>query len=71
MVNDRTPFALTIVLTLVGLGILLYGVTLNAGEQLNGPMIAGGAVLVLGIGALTAWIISLDENAVADSDGHV
>lgn len=69
MVNDRTPFVLTILLTVIGLGIILYGVTLNYGAEFNGPMIAGGVVLLLGIGVLTAWIISVDEQHV-DSGDH-
>ena len=65
MRSDSIPFVLTMVLTVLGLGIILYGVTLNYGAAFNGPMLAGGVGLLLGIGALTAWIISLDQQADA------
>ena len=70
MANDSIPFAASIVLTLVGMGVILYGVSLNYGESLNMPMVAGGVVLLLGIGILTQWIIAVDEQAAAESEGH-
>jgi hypothetical protein len=70
MVSDRTPFVLTLVLTVLGLGAILYGVSLNYGESLNGPMVLGGIVVLLGVGSLTAWIISVDEAHAPESEGH-
>lgn len=68
MANDGIPFALTLGLTLLGLGIMLYGVLLNHGEAFNGPMIAGGGVLLLGVGVLTAWIVSIDDRPPESGD---
>lgn len=46
-----------------GLVILLYGVTLNSGQAVNTPMVAGGVLALCGIGVLTLGILTLDEPA--------
>ena len=70
MASDSIPFVASIVLTLAGMGIILYGVSLNYGESINPPMVAGGVVLLLGIGVLTQWVIAVDEAAGGESEGH-
>jgi len=63
MVNESRTFGLVVLLTLAGLGVMLWGVTLNSGQALNTPMIAGGVVLVLATAILTAGIGALAEPA--------
>jgi len=70
MASDSIPFVASIVLTLVGMAIILYGVSLNYGESINMPMMAGGVVLLLGIGVLTQWVIAVDEAAGGETEGH-
>lgn len=64
MVNESRTFGAVVGLTVVGLLIMLYGVSLNSGQALNAPMLAGGGVLLVATAALTAGIgaISADES---------
>jgi len=61
MVNESFTFGLATVLLLGGLAVMLFGVSLNAGQALNAPLIAGGIVIVAAIGILSAGILGLDE----------
>ena len=66
MVNEPLTFGASIILVIVGLAISLYGVSLNSGQALNTPMIAGSVIILAGIGTLTAGIMRLEDNAKAD-----
>jgi len=52
--NDTVLFGLSQVALLAGLATLLYGVSLNAGQAVNTPMIAGGVIILVATGALVA-----------------
>jgi hypothetical protein len=65
MVNQSRTFGFVVLLTVVGLAVMLYGVTLNNGASLNGPMLAGGGVLVAALAVLVGGIASLDEPETA------
>jgi len=65
MVNESRTFGLVALLTLAGLGVMLYGVSLNSGQALNGPVIAGGVILVVAVAVLTAGL-----DALADGDAE-
>jgi peptidoglycan/LPS O-acetylase OafA/YrhL len=58
MVNEARSFGLAILLVVVGLAVLLYGVTLNHGASLN-PTIAAGGVVV-GIAVMTLGVVRID-----------
>ena len=69
MVNESRTFGATVALTVVGLGIMLYGVSLNDGQALNAVMGAGSVVLVVALGVLTAGIMFVeDQHADAEAD---
>jgi hypothetical protein len=61
MVDESISVGFSLVLTVVGLLIMLYGVYLDSGLALNTLMIAGGVVVVAAIGVLAYDIIKLDE----------
>jgi hypothetical protein len=67
MVNESRTFGVVVLLTLGGLGVMLWGVSLNSGMALNTPIIAGGLVLVVATGVFTAGINSIAEPE-ADQD---
>jgi hypothetical protein len=68
MDEDSRTFGLSMALTLGGLAILLYGVSLTSGQAANVPMIAGGAIIVVAIGILSAGVMNLD--APEGEHGH-
>lgn len=61
MADESVTFGLSMLVTVVGLGILLYGVSLNAGLRLNGFMLAGGAVVFVAIAIHTGALMSIDD----------
>lgn len=61
MVNESANFGITILGLLVGLAIMLFGVSQNAGQALNGLMVVGGVIVVAAMGVLTAWLLRLRE----------
>lgn len=61
MVDESISVGFSLALTVVGLLIMLYGVYLDSGLALNNLMIAGGVVVIAGIGVLSYDIIQLDE----------
>lgn len=61
MVNERFNFGVFLLGLVVGLTILLIGVTQNAGQALNQLMVVGGVVVVAAFGIYTRWVFSLDE----------
>lgn len=67
MVSRDSRFDLLPLGILVGLAVLLYGVSLNAGQSMNGPMLAGSLIVVVVtfLFAYGAWAIE-----GGDSGGH-
>lgn len=65
MASESTAFGLSILITIVGLAILLYGVSLNSGQSLNNYMLVGGGVVVMAIAIHTAAIMRLDSSYAA------
>jgi len=63
MASQRTTFGSALGLTVVGLAIMLYGVSLNSGAGPNAPIAAGGVVILTAFAVLAAGVITLDENA--------
>ena len=61
MVNESRTFGATVLLTLVGLGIMLYGVSLNNGTEVNAVMAVGGAVLIVALAVLTGGLMLVDD----------
>jgi arginine exporter protein ArgO len=67
MADDSTMFGLSLVGVLAGLGVLIFGVIQNNGEELNELILAGGMIVLLGFGVLTLGIARLDE---PEGGGH-
>jgi high-affinity Fe2+/Pb2+ permease len=61
MADDSTVFGLSLVGVLAGLAVLIYGVTLTNGEHLNELILAGGIIVLLAFGLLTAGVAWLDD----------
>lgn len=60
MVNETRDFGLATALTVAGLVVMLWGVSLNNGTAFNTPMIAGGVVIAVGIGIITVAVMRLE-----------
>ena len=58
--NERTAFGLGTVGVVVGLLILLWGVSLNSGQALNTPQLAGGIVALAAVGLMTLKVWRLE-----------
>lgn len=58
--ESSLPVLSTFVL-IVGIATLLYGVLLDSGMEMNTPMIAGGVVMLTGMGILVFHLASLEE----------
>lgn len=65
MDNETRDFGLATLLTVVGLAVMLWGVSLNNGTAFNGPMIVGGLVVAVGIGLITVAVMRLEGSAEA------
>lgn len=65
MVNESTTFGLSTLVTAVGLAIMLYGVTVTAGESLHPSMVLGGVIVLAAISLQTAGLMRLE-----DAHGH-
>lgn len=61
MDKDSSMPVVALVAILIGTAILLYGVFLDSGMEMNIPMAAGGAVMVIGIGILAFALGSIEE----------
>lgn len=61
MVDETRTFGAATLLTVVGLAVLLWGVSLNNGTEFNAPMLAGGAVIAVGIGVIMVAVMRLEE----------
>jgi hypothetical protein len=66
MVNETRDFGLATLLTIAGLVILLWGVSLNNGTAFNQPMVVGGIVIGVGIGIIMVAVMRLE----AAHDAH-
>lgn len=57
---------------ITGLVVMLYGVSLTAGESLNAFMLGGGAIIVVAIGVLATWEMfeEADHEHESDADAH-
>lgn len=60
MGTGSSTFGLAVALLVGGLLVMLYGVSLTAGESLNTPMLAGGTIVVVAVGVLTYGVLSLE-----------
>lgn len=65
MVNEPRDFGLATLLTIVGLVVLLWGVTLNNGTAFNQPMLVGGLIVGAGIGIILVSVMRLEESGNA------
>lgn len=64
---ETATFWLATLGTVLGLVILLYGVSLNSGAALNTPILAGGVVMIAAVGLHTAGIMRARDR---DLGGH-
>lgn len=60
MVNERRDFGLATLLTLAGLVVMLWGVSLNNGTAFNTPMVVGFLVIGVGIGIILVAVMRLE-----------
>jgi xanthine/uracil permease len=61
MDKDTSLPVVSLVAIIVGTVILLYGVILDSGMEMNTPMIAGGMVMIIGIGILAFALGSIEQ----------
>lgn len=60
MVREPVTFGLSTLVNVLGLAIMLYGMSLTAGQSINDLMVLGGIVVLVGITIHTVGIMSLD-----------
>lgn len=65
MVDESVTFGLSALGNVVGIVLLLYGVSLTAGQELTTPMVVGGVVILAAIALHTAALASLDGGHAA------
>lgn len=68
MDGDTLRLLLTTGGVVLGLVVMLYGVSLTAGQSMNAFMLAGGGIVLLAIGVLTAWEMGGDGGAEAHAE---
>lgn len=61
MVDESVTFGLGLVGTVLGLAVMLYGVSLTSGESLTTPTVVGGAIVLLAVGFHTYGVMTLPE----------
>ena len=61
MENESSLPILSTAVVVVGIVILLYGVILDSGMEMNPPMAAGGVVMLIGMGILGFHLGSLEK----------
>lgn len=61
MANESVTFGLTTLITVVGLAIMLYGVSLTSGLELTSYTIIGGVVVVGAIALHAVGLMSMDD----------
>lgn len=59
MNSDASLYAGIVLAVTIGLAALVYGMQLSAGQSMNAPAIAGGAVVLAAIGVLVLRVASL------------
>lgn len=60
MADESRMLGLATIGVIIGAGVLLYGVKQTNGETLNAVMVAGGAVILIATGLLSAAVSRLD-----------
>lgn len=60
MDSEARTFGAGTALTVVGLAVMLYGVSLNDGTAFNAPMLAGGVVVGAAIGLVLLGVNRLE-----------
>lgn len=60
MVSEARSFGIGFGLVVLGLAVLLFGVTLNHGAALNTTIAAGGVVVIGGLAVVTAGVVRID-----------
>ena len=63
MDKDSPLPVVSLVAVIVGTAILLYGVVLDSGMEMNTPMAAGGLVMLAGMGVLVFHLASLEKES--------
>lgn len=66
MGNETRSFGAATLLTVVGLAVMLYGVSLDSGLVFNQAMAAGGVIVALGIGILVVAVMRLEAAPEAE-----
>lgn len=56
MTTEAQTFGLAGLLTVAGMAVMLWGVSLNNGEAPNAPILGGGAVVLVAIAVITLGI---------------
>lgn len=59
--NESVTFGLALLGIVVGILVMLYGVSLNAGQSVNAPMLGGSVAVLLSFGGLTLGVAQLDQ----------
>ena len=62
MVSEARSFGVAVGLVLLGLAVLLYGVTLNHGAALNATIAVGGVIVVVGLAITTLGVVRIDAD---------
>jgi len=70
MDGDTRNLLLTTGGVVLGLVVMLYGVSLTAGESLTVFTIIGGGIVLLAVGVLTAWEMGGEGEAEAHGETH-
>jgi hypothetical protein len=70
MDRDTRNMLVTMGGVVVGLVVMLYGVSLTAGESLTVFTILGGGIIVVAIGVLTAWEMVGEADHEGEADAH-
>lgn len=63
MVSETGTFGTATLLAVVGLAVMLYGVSLNNGTAFNEFMAAGGVIVGLGVGIIVVAVLRLEAAA--------
>lgn len=60
MATDSAVFGGSTLVVVIGLVIMLYGVTLNAGESMNVPMGVGGIIALAAVAVMALRVARLE-----------
>lgn len=61
MVKESVTFGLALAVTILGLAVMLYGVSLTSGESLTVPTVVGGVIVLAAITYHTYGVMALEE----------